>query len=151
MQFRDDFKAGLQVYFTRWLEWFFFRGARKLIKATVDVAKILEKLSQDLATLPDDVAEDLSELNDQLVLCLREARRVYSLMTRDGVSATTPLTGRELAWRKYSIKRDLGPIMEHVARNLTRAKQATKEIRRKLQEEAESVMPEVIAGVQLIP
>lgn len=143
MVFRDELKGGLKVYFNKWPEFFLFRGARKLLRATLQIPEVLKVLSADLDVLPYSGSIAIEKLDMDLRVCMEEARQVHSCMTRRNRSSAGPLQGKSLAWRKHMIKHDLGPRMEHIADNLNTLAQQTSETNRRLRKEAAEAMGQV--------
>jgi len=132
LRFRDEFKTGIRTYFNNWTDWFLFKGARKLLRATLRTTQALQQFMEELDTLSEHMTTAVQRLDANLRKCMQEATDVYESMMRESISAIAPLKGKELAWRRHGIKHALGPIMERIAYNLGSLQSEVSRIKREL-------------------
>lgn len=131
-QFRADFEQGLLTYFNKWTIPVFMHGSRQLLRAAVDITHALKELSHELRRLPEDIATLVEKVDRDLRLCMHQFWVVYDTMTRQMVGAREPLRGKDLVWRKYTLRKHLSSSMVHIAQRIGFVQDDVRRIRNQL-------------------
>ncbi|KAL2434004.1 hypothetical protein ABEF95_013301 [Exophiala dermatitidis] len=138
--FYYELESGLAMYLYRYIDFFLFPGARKLVAVTREMPNILRRMMANLEILPYTASLTIEKLDMDLRVCMKEMQEMYSSLTMWIGMMASPFYWERVARRRVEIKQELDPVMERIADNLRILVQQMRSRDRWLQKEAKKLL-----------
>ncbi|EHY60846.1 uncharacterized protein HMPREF1120_08790 [Exophiala dermatitidis NIH/UT8656] len=140
LMFYYELESGLAMYLYRYIDFFLFPGARKLVAVTREMPNILRRMKANLNILPYTASLTIEKLDMDLRVCMKEMQEMYSSLTMWIGMMASPFYWERVARRRVEIKHELDPVMGRIADNLRILVQQMRARDRWLQKEAKKLL-----------